>query len=479
MLRKTQSLSVKLQFLLDVLLVEGLLMFCVYIKGAQSFSLYYYPAIVSAILIWTIYANSSVYRKFSGGLDASIRLIWAWSKVAGVMMILAFISKTSGNYSREVALTWFVSAALGQVALHLLFGYLMRRYFMRNHHAVPSIMVGNGKLAQYLTEKINANPWTSHKIIGSVGEPGYKKHERRAKERRVKGVTYLGNHEDLRDLVKKMNVRRVYFALPMHTSHEIREMQIKLLDLNVDIVWAPDIFGLHLLSPSVKEVAGVPLYYLSESPMVDVARFTKVFMDKIITLIALILLSPILLSAALAVKFSSPGPVLFRQPRHGLDGEIIDVYKFRSMKLHVEKDCELTQAVQGDSRITKVGAFLRSSSIDELPQLLNVLKGNMSLVGPRPHAVQHNEFYADKISAYMSRHRILPGITGLAQANGCRGETETIDKMEKRVEYDLAYINNWSIWYWVRLMTCLYSCPRRSHLHFENISNRESFFKNP
>jgi len=451
MLRKTKSLSVKLQFLLDVLLVEGLLALCVYLKDIQDFSLYYAPALVVPFLMWIIYVNSGVYRRFAGHVDSSLGLIWAWSKVVGMMLAWAFVSKASEDYSREVALTWFAVAAVGQVVLHVLSNCAIRYYVMRNHRTIPSIIVGNGKLAQYLTEKINDNPWVRHKIIGSVGEPAYGKQERRKKERRVQGVSYLGGYQDLRGLVETMKVRRVYFALPMHSSHEIREMQITLMDLNIDIVWAPDIFGLHLLSPSVKAVAGVPLYYLSESPMVDGARFTKVFVDKVLASLAVILLSPLLLGAALAVKLSSPGPVLFRQPRHGLDGKIIDVYKFRSMKLHDEHE-EVTQATRGDSRITKVGAFLRSSSIDELPQLLNVLKGDMSLVGPRPHALKHNEFYADKISAYMTRHRILPGITGLAQANGCRGETETLDKMEKRVEYDLAYINNWSIWLDIRII---------------------------
>jgi len=367
------------------------------------------------------------------------------------MVVWAFVCKVSEDYSRAVALTWFVTAALGQVMLHVLSNTMMRYYAMHHYRTVPSIIVGHGKLAQYLTEKINANPWIKHKIIGSVGEPESDKQEDHQQEPKVKGVSYLGDYQDLRDLVKKSGARRVYFALPMRTSHEIREMQIKLMDLNVDIVWAPDIFGLHLLSPSVKEVAGVPLYYLSESPMTDGARFTKVFVDKALASIALLLLSPLMIGAALAVKLSSPGPVFFRQQRHGLDGKIIGVYKFRSMKLHNEHE-KVTQARRGDSRVTKVGAFLRRSSIDELPQLLNVLKGDMSLVGPRPHALQHNEFYADKISAYMTRHRILPGITGLAQANGCRGETETIEKMEKRVEYDLAYINNWSIWLDVRII---------------------------
>ena len=229
-------------------------------------------------------------------------------------------------------------------------------------------------------------------------------------------------------------------------------MQLNLLDLNVDIIWAPDIFGLHMISPSVKEVAGVPLYYLSESPMVEGARFSKLMLDKALTLVAVLLFMPIMIAAAIAVKVSSPGPLFFKQERHGLDGKIFQVLKFRSMRVHDEKDGQVTQASSTDSRITAVGQFLRKSSIDELPQLLNVLKGDMSLVGPRPHAKSHNEYYSGKIDAYMSRHRILPGMTGLAQVNGFRGETDTLEKMEKRVEYDLAYINNWSIWMDVRIM---------------------------
>jgi len=165
-----------------------------------------------------------------------------------------------------------------------------------------------------------------------------------------------------------------------------------------------------------------------------------------LSIVALILLAPVMIIAAIAVKLTSKGPVFFRQERHGLDGKIIQVLKFRSMKLHEEKEGEVTQAKKHDPRLTKVGAFLRKTSIDELPQLFNVLQGDMSLVGPRPHAKAHNAFYSDKISAYMSRHRIPPGITGLAQINGCRGETETLEKMERRVVYDLEYINNWSIW---------------------------------
>jgi putative colanic acid biosynthesis UDP-glucose lipid carrier transferase len=166
--------------------------------------------------------------------------------------------------------------------------------------------------------------------------------------------------------------------------------------------------------------------------------------------LAIIVFSPLLLAIAIAVKLSSPGPIIFKQQRHGWNGKIINVWKFRSMRVH--DDQHVQQASRQDSRITAVGRFIRRTSIDELPQLFNVLQGHMALVGPRPHAVAHNDYYTGKISAYMARHRIKPGITGLAQISGCRGETETIDKMQKRVEIDLAYINNWSLWLDIKIL---------------------------
>jgi len=170
----------------------------------------------------------------------------------------------------------------------------------------------------------------------------------------------------------------------------------------------------------------------------------KHLFDKIISLLLLVLLSPLLVVTAVAVKMTSSGPVLFKQQRHGYDGSVFDIWKFRSMHVHI--DSQAVQAVKGDLRITKLGVFLRRTSIDELPQLFNVLQGSMSLVGPRPHAVEHNNFYSEKISAYLVRHRIKPGITGLAQTHGCRGETQTLQKMQRRIDYDLEYIHNWSLW---------------------------------
>jgi len=447
MLQISSSVSLKLQVLIDILIVEGSLYLADLIRGVVNPSPYYSAAAIAPVLIWLIYSNAGVYRRFPGNITRSAAVLWAWTKVMGLLVILAFIAKMSAQFSRQVIIYWFIIAALGQVLIHNGGEYLIRKYKKEHGETIPSFLVGNSKLGKYLADHINGNPWTAHQIIGVLceakkGDPDW----------RMGSLSRLGGIGDLRGMVEKYRVRRVYFVLPMKSAHRIRELELELIDLNVDIVWAPDIFGLHMTSPSVREVAGVPLYYLSESPLVEGARISKMLMDKVVSFMALVVLSPIMIAAALAVKAASPGPVFFHQERHGLDGKIIRVLKFRTMRMHEEEAGKITQATANDTRLTRVGAFMRKTSIDELPQLLNVLKGDMSLVGPRPHAREHNHYYADKIVAYMSRHRILPGMTGLAQVNGCRGATETLEKMEKRVEYDLTYINNWSIWLDIRIL---------------------------
>lgn len=252
----------------------------------------------------------------------------------------------------------------------------------------------------------------------------------------------------LNKIIEACGIKRIYIALPMLLSQQVSKLNIELMDANVDIIWAPDISALNLVNHSVREVGGVPLISLNESPLTSsrLSTVLKDVMDRSIALLALIALSPIMLTIAALVKLSSKGPVIFKQQRHGWDGSIIEVWKFRSMRMHDEAEGEVKQATKNDSRVTPIGSFMRRTSIDELPQLINVLQGRMSLVGPRPHAVAHNHFYSKKINRYLARHRIKPGITGLAQVSGCRGETETLDKMEKRVDFDMAYINNWSLW---------------------------------
>ncbi|MDQ6968292.1 MAG: undecaprenyl-phosphate glucose phosphotransferase [Mariprofundaceae bacterium] len=444
MLSVSGNISTKIQFLLDVVLVEAVLYILLYVKGLQDVAIYHYPAMLVALLMWVVYSNARIYRRYSSEINRMMSIFIAWFKVGGILIIMAFLFKVSEDYSRTVILYWLMIAAPLQIIAHLAVNYLVGRY--KKGQVIRSLLVGNSQLGSYLAEHINKNPWTVHKIVGVMSD------DNDDEAWLSKKLPRLGRLDDLHETVIKHDIRRVYFAMSLKSSHKVREMQLQLVDLNVDIVWAPDIFGFHMLSPSVKEVAGIPLYYLSESPMVDGGWVSKKILDKVVAVVALVLLSPIMLVAALAVKLSSPGPVFYGQERHGLDGKIFHVLKFRSMVVHDEADGHVSQATKGDSRVTKVGDFLRKSSIDELPQIFNVLKGDMSLVGPRPHAKAHNDFYTDKINVYMSRHRVLPGMTGLAQVNGCRGETDVIEKMEKRVEYDLAYINSWSIWLDIRIM---------------------------
>jgi putative colanic acid biosynthesis UDP-glucose lipid carrier transferase len=262
----------------------------------------------------------------------------------------------------------------------------------------------------------------------------------------------LGALPELNDLVTRCRIRRVYIAMPLSKAAQIEAIYLALLDLNVDVVWIPDFSSMMLLNQSISQIEQFPAIYLNETPLSShpAAALGKELFDRGLALVSLIVLFPVMLAVAIAVKVSSPGPVFFRQPRHGCNGLVILVWKFRSMRMH--DDAAVRQATQNDTRITRVGAFIRRTSIDELPQLINVLRGEMALVGPRPHAVAHNHYYGDKIIAYMARHRIKPGMTGLAQISGLRGETETLEKMQKRIEKDLDYINHWSLWLDIKIL---------------------------
>ncbi len=210
------------------------------------------------------------------------------------------------------------------------------------------------------------------------------------------------------------------------------------------LYFVPDVFGISIIQGRLQDMNGVPVVGICETPFTGINELAKRVFDIVVASIILVLISPVLLVLAMGVKLSSPGPVIFKQRRNGLDGEEIIVYKFRSMRA-MDNGAVVKQATKGDPRITPFGAFIRKTSLDELPQFINVLQGRMSIVGPRPHAVAHNESYRRLIKAYMVRHKVRPGITGWAQVNGCRGETETLDKMQARVEYDLEYLRNWSL----------------------------------
>ncbi|GLU33257.1 hypothetical protein Busp01_30990 [Trinickia caryophylli] len=220
----------------------------------------------------------------------------------------------------------------------------------------------------------------------------------------------------------------------------------------VNIRFIPDVSSLSLLNQEVVDLLGVPAINLAASPLGDVRALPKLVFDRLFALAALLALMPVMAAIAVAVKVSSPGPVFFRQRRLGADGNTFEIYKFRTMKVHAEQAGKVTQATRNDSRVTRVGRFLRRTSLDELPQFINVLKGEMSVVGPRPHALEHDDLYKDLVNGYMFRYRIKPGITGWAQVHGFRGETDRIEKMSGRVKLDLYYIQNWTFWFDIKIV---------------------------
>jgi len=217
-----------------------------------------------------------------------------------------------------------------------------------------------------------------------------------------------------------------------------------LQSTTASIFFVPDVFGISIIQGRLQDFNGVPVVGICETPFTGTHRLIKRTSDLVLASLILLLISPVMLAVAIGVKLSSPGPIIFKQRRNGLDGDEITVYKFRSMTAQ-DDGAEVRQATRGDVRVTRFGALIRKTSLDELPQFINVLQGSMSIVGPRPHAVAHNEMYRQLIKAYMVRHKVKPGITGWAQINGYRGETETLEKMKARVEYDLEYLRNWSL----------------------------------
>ncbi|VVP60469.1 hypothetical protein PS838_06152 [Pseudomonas fluorescens] len=389
------------------------------------------------------YSMMQVYHKHHGYLVGIGRLLAGWLTLLCGLTVMGFITKTSELFSREVIITLGLAGFALQACLYLPLHNLSRRYQQKLQAARTSLIVGTGELALDLADKLarqKKEPLTG--LVAADDLPISSKSP----------YPILGSLAHLRDLIATHRIRRLYIALPLTEAEKIEELYIDLLDSSVDVIWIPDLQSLILLNHSVSEIEGLPAIHLNESPLTSypTAALSKALLDRTVALIAIILLGPVLLATAIAVKCSSPGPVLFKQKRHGWNGKIIKVWKFRSMRMH--DDQEVKQASRQDPRITRVGQFIRRTSIDELPQLFNALQGHMSLVGPRPHAVAHNDYYTGKIDAYMARHRIKPGITGLAQISGCRGETETIEKMEKRVELDLAYINNWSLWLDIKIL---------------------------
>ncbi len=456
LLRANQPTTVWLQWMVNAVAVVGLLYLLVEQRTGSFGEHYRVLAVVGVLLMMILYHTQGVFRRYSNHWLAIGRVTQMWVITCGAIIFIGFLTRTSHHYSRQVILFWFVAALVAQCAIQLAFHQLSRLWQTSLKVNLPTIVIGSGWLARHLVRSINRNVFLADRVIGVLDDA------QPLKDWRSDDVPALGTLDDLHQVLTSRLIDRVYIALPVERGAEVSKLHEALMPYNVDLIWVPDIFSLNLLNPSVREMAGVPLISLSESPLTSGGRaYLKSLMDVTGALAALALLGPVMIAAYLAIRLTSSGPGLYRQTRTGWDGSRFQIWKFRTMYVHDEGPAVLTQASRDDARITPVGAFLRRTSIDELPQLFNVLCGSMSLVGPRPHSIIHDHEYSKLIDAYMARHRIKPGMTGWAQVHGLRGQTRTVDEMRRRVEYDLDYINRWSLkldlWILLRTPFALFS----------------------
>lgn len=361
-----------------------------------------------------------------------------WMLIAFILLFFGYASQYIENFPIDVVLAWLVAAPATQLAAHFTARAYLKRAAGQEENQTRVIIVGCNEIGVQLADQFSGNPFLGVRCIGYFDD--------RSPERitQLNGRPLLGQLKDLAAYVKDNRIDQIYLALPMASQPRILSLLDDLKDTTASVFFAPDIFVTDLIQGRMDYVAGVPVVAVCDTPFTGINGLVKRVSDIVLTCLILVLISPLLLAVAIGVKMTSPGPVLFRQRRYGLDGKEIVVYKFRSMTVQ-DDGAVVLQATRNDQRITRFGGFLRRTSLDELPQFINVLQGRMSIVGPRPHAVAHNETYRKLIKGYMVRHKVKPGITGWAQVNGYRGETETVDKMQKRIEFDLEYLRNWSI----------------------------------
>jgi putative colanic acid biosynthesis UDP-glucose lipid carrier transferase len=365
-------------------------------------------------------------------------IIFSWIIIFALLITFGYASGYIKMFEREAIMIWLWLAPASQFAVHIMLRSIAPSLANIQGEPRHAVIVGVNQQGVNLAYEIEHNPYSPTQLNGFFDD--------RVRERVGCLTEYqlLGSIAQLPAYVRQYNVDAIYVSLPMATQPRIMKLLDALNDTTASIYFVPDMFINELMQGRIDTVGKVPVVAVCESPFTGVNGMIKRGSDIILSILILLLISPIMLIIALSIKFSSPGPIIFKQRRYGLNGEQILVSKFRSMTVCDDGDT-IQQAQKNDSRITRVGAFLRKTSLDELPQFFNVLQGRMSIVGPRPHAVAHNELYRTMIKGYMVRHKVKPGITGWAQVNGWRGETDTLDKMKNRIDYDLAYLQSWSL----------------------------------
>jgi putative colanic acid biosynthesis UDP-glucose lipid carrier transferase len=414
---------------------------CLLIAGAPITLQFWALALIAFLVSALVLTPPPIFKRTASGARAkrsTSRMLFEWLCVAMVLLFVSVAFKLTQTFSREVLLGWLLATPLALLLADSL-APIAERIAAGTSTAECHVIIGANEVGIELARRI-AQGRGGGKFWGYLDFRSADRLPDELDQPVVPNCTVL----DLANFVRRNSITRVYLALPISTTPRIDKLLKELRDSTASIYFVPNIFAFDLMQARCVDINGMPVLSICDSPFHGISAFWKRTFDVCLALAVLLLSWPALVILGLAIKLSSPGPVIFRQRRYGLNGEEILVYKFRSMTV-CEDGPVVAQAVERDHRVTRLGAFLRRTSFDELPQILNVLEGTMSFVGPRPHAVAHNEEYRKLISGYMIRHKVRPGITGWAQVNGLRGETRTVDKMQRRVQYDLYYLDNWSL----------------------------------
>jgi len=365
-------------------------------------------------------------------------VLTSWLVIVALLLLLGWATRTLGAFDLRVIFAWVLATPVALFAAHLVMPVVLPRLLAAEGVQRTAVIAGEGELGRKLAERIQSTPYLGIRFAGYFDD--------RSPERigGVKPGEILGSLNEVAEYAKTHRVDLIYITMPMASQPRILKLLEELRDTTASIYFTPDIFLFDLIQARMDTIGGMPVVAVCETPFYGINGLIKRASDIALASVILALVAPVMLAVAIGIKLSSPGPVLFKQRRYGVDGRKIIVYKFRTMTV-LEDGEVIRQATHDDRRGTRFGAFLRQFSLDELPQFINVLQGRMSVVGPRPHAVAHNEMYRKLIRGYMIRHKVKPGITGLAQVSGLRGETDTLDKMKARIECDLAYLRDWSL----------------------------------
>jgi Undecaprenyl-phosphate glucose phosphotransferase len=421
------------------LMVQVIDLAAVWLSGWLAFQLRYLdaPGLVkfpeAASLLCTgaaivgVFFFHKIYRMWPGGsLSAMVgRVTIGWIITWASVIVVLVLTKSAEQHSRVWLVTWLLTGAVllwgGRTLAFMLLTQLRVAGFQ--HRKV--ILYGDTKMLATVNERIKKAAWSGYEIVATV---------------------LSGDGTDLKALDEQLKPDEIWISVSMTERTRLDDVMYALRKSVADIRLLPDLMMYQMLSHGISITMGIPMTDLSVSPMFGSRKIAKAALDYTVASLALIALSPILLVIAIAIKLTSRGPIIFKQERHGWNDQVIWVYKFRSMEVHNEAVDVVTQATKSDPRVTRIGRFLRKTSLDELPQFINVLQGRMSVVGPRPHALAHNAAYLQLIPKYALRHKAKPGITGWAQICGYRGETDTLEKMEGRLKHDIYYLENWSLW---------------------------------